>query len=203
MTTREDKEVAEAQRLWEQEEYGYSGDPLRSLERPDYGLYDDWIREPLWSEVIDGLWQGGTDDVDTHVFMETPMITKKNFDTVITMYAHANPVDWFVKEFRYGVWDSDMKDFNVEELFDIVRLAHSEWQRGKKVLIRCQAGWNRSGLVTALVLMREGMPAEKAINLIREKRSRHALCNRRFVDFLLKEDPKNWKGNSYGTTRRK
>jgi protein-tyrosine phosphatase len=118
------------------------------------------------------------------------------------MYAYANPVDWFVREIRYGVWDSNMKDFDAEELFDIVRVAHSDWKRGKKVLIRCQAGWNRSGLITALVLIREGMEAQKAINLIREKRSPHALCNSTFATWLLAQDPSDWKGNSYGTTRR-
>ena len=130
------------------------------------------------------------------------MITKKDFDTVITTYAYANPVDWFVREIRYGVWDSNMKDFDVEELFDIVRVAHSDWKKGKKVLIRCQAGWNRSGLVMALVLIREGMEAQKAINLIRAKRSPHALCNSTFATWLLAQDPSDWKGNSYGTTRR-
>lgn len=200
----EDLEVESAQLLWENmtadEDEGELFS-LRNFERPDYG--QSALAEPLWSEVIEGLWQGGTADYDADAQLRKPMITKTKFDTVITMYAYANPVDWFVREIRYGVWDSNMKDFNVEELFDIVRIAHSDWQRGKKVLIRCQAGWNRSGLITALVLMREGMEAQKAINLIRQKRSPHALCNKTFVDFLLSEDPANWQGDSYGTTRRK
>lgn len=196
----EDLEVAEAQALWEA---GQEDADLEALARPDFGTYEDWYNEPLWSEVIDGLWQGGTADHDIYDRLAKPMITPKEFDTVITMYAYANPVDWFVKEMRYGVWDSNMNDFAVEELFEIVRFAHTEWKKGKKVLIRCQAGWNRSGLITALVLMREGMEARKAINLIREKRSKYALKNQVFTEWLLKEDAQNWKGNSYGTTRRK
>ena len=198
----EDLEVASAQLLWEnltaEDEDNFDID---ALARPDYGQAE--LREPLWSEVIEGLWQGGTADHDAQTQLKKPMITQKQFDTVITMYAYANPVDWFVKEFRYGVWDSNMQDFKPADLFDIVKLAHSDWQKGKKVLIRCQAGWNRSGLITALVLMREGMPAQRAINLIREKRSPHALCNRTFVEWLLAENPANWQGDSYGTTRPK
>lgn len=199
----EDLEVASAQLLWENltaedEEENFDID---ALARPDYGQAE--LREPLWSEIIDGLWQGGTADNDAQVQKKRPMITPKEFDTVITMYAYANPVDWFVKEIRYGVWDSNMEDFKPADLFDIVRIAHADWQKGKKVLIRCQAGWNRSGLITALVLMREGMEAQKAINLIREKRSSWALCNKTFVAWLLAEDPKNWQGDSYGTTRPK
>jgi protein tyrosine phosphatase len=195
----EDLEVASAQVLWEnlnaEDEDNFDID---ALARPDYGQAE--LREPLWSEVIEGLWQGGTADHDIHSQLKKPMITKKDFDTVITMYAYANPVDWFVREIRYGVWDSNMKDFDAEELFDIVRVAHSDWKKGKKVLIRCQAGWNRSGLITALVLIREGMEAQKAINLIRAKRSPHALCNSTFATWLLAQDPSDWKGNSYGTT---
>lgn len=196
----EDLEVASAQVLWEnlnaEDEDNFDID---ALARPDYGQAE--LREPLWSEVVEGLWQGGTADHDIHSQLKKPMITKKDFDTVITMYAYANPVDWFVREIRYGVWDSNMKDFDAEELFDIVRVAHSDWKKGKKVLIRCQAGWNRSGLITALVLIREGMEAQKAINLIRAKRSPHALCNSTFATWLLAQDPSDWKGNSYGTTR--
>jgi protein-tyrosine phosphatase len=70
------------------------------------------------------------------------------------------------------------------ELYQVVRIAHDDWKRGKKVLIRCQAGWNRSGLIMALVLMREGYTADEAINLIRQKRSPHALCNKGFENWL-------------------
>lgn len=169
---------------------------LSDLERPDYSKYDSYLAQPLWSEIIEGLWQGGTDDNDVHHQLKKPFITTKQFDTVVTMYADANPVDWHVKEIRYGVWDSVMSDFDPEELFDIVRIAHSDWKKGKKVLIRCQAGWNRSGLITALVLMREGMSARDAIDLIRRKRSSYALCNRQFEKFLLAQDPKAWRGNT-------
>jgi hypothetical protein len=199
----EDAEVASAQLLWEnltaEDEEEFIN--IDTLARPDYGQRE--LREPLWSEVIEGLWQGGTADHDAMTQLKKPMITKNEFDTVITMYAYANPVDWFVKEIRYGVWDSNMKDFKPADLFDMVKLAHTDWQQGKKVLIRCQAGWNRSGLITALVLMREGMPAQKAINLIREKRSAWALCNKDFVAWLLSEDPNNWKGDSYGVATRR
>lgn len=193
-------EVAEAQTVWEEvikeDEEIFN---LDELARPDNG--QSQVREPLWSEVLEGLWQGGTDDNDTNIQLRKPMINPEHFNTVITMYAFANPVDWFVKEFRYGVWDSDINKMDTEELFDIVRVAHTDWKRGKKVLVRCQAGWNRSGLITALVLIRDGMDAREAINLIREKRSQWALCNKSFERFLVEQDPKVWQGNSYGTTR--
>lgn len=183
-----------------------SDEELIELERPDNGQskLQAWYREPLWSEVLPGLWQGGTDSRDETLYgraIPEARIKPVDFDTVITMYGYAQPVDWQVKEFRLAVYDSDMRDFDASELFDLVRVAHTDWQKGKKVLIRCQAGWNRSGLVMALVLMRHGYTADQAINLIRETRSRNALCNRHFEEFLRKQDPRVWQGESYGVAK--
>lgn len=175
---------------------------LDNLERPDNStMLDDWYRDPLWSEVLPNLWQGGTSGDDEMHFgraKESARITPEQFDTVITMYASAQPVQWQVKEFRFGVYDANMNDFDPTELFDIVRAAHREWAKGKKVLIRCQAGWNRSGLVMALVMLRAGGKMEDIIALIREKRSAHALCNKHFVTFLLKQNAQDWQGDDYG-----
>ena len=61
---------------------------------------------------------------------------------------------------------------------------YEEWRSGKKVLVRCAAGWNRSGLVTVLALMKDGHGAKDAIDLIRARRSPQALCNEDFVRYL-------------------
>ncbi len=48
------------------------------------------------------------------------------------------------------------------------------------VLVHCQAGLNRSGLITALALMHLGRTADEAIRLLRDRRSPVVLCNRSF-----------------------
>ena len=144
--------------------------------------------EELWSEILPGLYQGGTADHDDRTFGRgAPMITRDNFDTVITLYAHAGPVDWYVKEVRLGFYDHDEVDLDEHDLAHAVRTAYRDWVRGKRVLIRCQAGWNRSGLITALVLIHFGYTPEDAIALIREKRSPHALCNDYFERWIRQE----------------
>ena len=156
--------------------------------------------EPAWTEILPGLFQGGTHDADilgANDAKVNPIITKKAFDTVITMYQWANPVDWFVRELRYCIYDWDLEHFPYAELFDVVRLAHADWKRGQRVLIRCQAGLNRSGLITALVLIREGYTAEEAIRLQRAKRGNWVLFNQEFVQFLLDLDPTDWRGDSF------
>ena len=54
------------------------------------------------------------------------------------------------------------------------------------VLVHCQQGWNRSGLVTALAMIRGGMEASTAIHTIRTKRNHMCLSNRAFHDWLVR-----------------
>jgi protein-tyrosine phosphatase len=172
---------------------------LEELQAPKYESYHS-DGEALHSEILPMLWLGGTADEDVITYnLKRPRITLADYDTVVTMYAAANPVDWHVREIRYGVWDSAMTDFDYEDLFDLVRLAHVDWKRGKRVLIRCQAGWNRSSLIMALVLIRDGWPAADAIRLMRAQRSPYVLCNRDFERWLLSVDAADWQGEYYGS----
>ena len=172
-----------------------------SLEAPDYGFEE---AEALWNEILPNLWQGGTADNDIigdRTFAKPfsgnvswqPFITKEDFDTVITAYQYANPVDWFVNEYRYCYYDSSIALVDKKQLKKAVDYAHAAWKDGDKVLIRCQAGWNRSGLITALVLIKDGYTPSEAIRLIRENRSTHALCNRDFEEWLLNLDVEEWR----------
>ena len=142
--------------------------------------------EALWSEIRPGLWQGGTDDYDViGRGAYGQRATKADFDCVVTLYGSANGADWGVKEIRFPFYDGDMTDFDPEaDLWLPVFEAHADWKAGKRVLIRCQAGLNRSGLVMALVLIRDGHTPEEAIELIRQQRGDIALCNRIFERWL-------------------
>lgn len=170
---------------------------LSQLEAP---RYDVFYPLDLWNEILPGLHLGGTDDSDV-VYEEAAgsryehkaFITPEHFDTVVTMYAYARPVDWFVKEYRFGVYDSDMKDFQTDELHDLVVAAHRDWKKGKRVLVRCQAGINRSGLVMALILIREGYSAQGAIDLMRAKRGEAVLTNKHFESWLKDLKVADWR----------
>ena len=69
------------------------------------------------------------------------------------------------------------------------RRVHALTEDGKRVLVTCRLGVNRSGLVCALALMLRGMKARRAVRLIRSRRrpqSGHTpLCNDAFVAALL------------------
>jgi len=163
--------------------------------------YDVYYPSDVWNEVLPGLFLGGTaseDDLATVLpgqsfGMPEPSITKDNFDTVVTLYAWARPVDWFVKEIRLGILDGTMSDFNLEDIRSVVVSAHGDWKAGKRVLIRCQAGINRSSLVMALLLIRDGMSAKAAIDVMRSKRGAAVLANSHFVDWLTQLDVRKWR----------
>lgn len=55
-------------------------------------------------------------------------------------------------------------------------------------LVHCQAGLNRSGLVSAVALIMEGKSADQAIKMLRTSRSEAVLCNPRFVEMIREFD---------------
>lgn len=58
-------------------------------------------------------------------------------------------------------------------------------RRGQSVLSSCWAGWNRSGLITALTIAKAtGCSADHAIALVRRARGPYALSNQRFVEIV-------------------
>jgi hypothetical protein len=145
---------------------------------------------PSWhaSEILPGLFMGGTADRDVvHVAARRRFDFEevRPYDAVVTLYAWAQPVSWGVEELRYGFADGDVNGVELDRLIRAAAWAWKRWRAGDRVLIRCQAGLNRSGLVTALVLVREGYSASDAIRLIRERRSPWALCNNSFQEWLI------------------
>ena len=161
-----------------------------NLTRPDTGRYN--AGERIWDEILPNLWMGGTheeDDFRSPLYNHADArVTSKHFDFVASLYAWSKPADWFVREYRYGVYDSKVEHLDLDQLLDLVDMVHSEWKAGNRVLVRCQAGWNRSGLVMALVLQKEGYSAREAVALIKSKRDGYPLCNAEFVKWLVSFD---------------
>ena len=147
----------------------------------------DFDDVPLHSKILDDLFQGGTDDEATTYRGEKRLPTvcdPKPFDSVVSLCAYTLPVGWLVKEMRFAFPDGPLEPWTIPEIEALADWIHKQWKAGDRVLIRCQAGLNRSSLVTALVLMKEGMSADKAIALIRKERSVDCFSNLHFVEYL-------------------
>ena len=143
--------------------------------------------EPLpASEIAPGLWMGGTRRDET-IGVVQPMLgysPERDYDAILTLYAWAAPARWGVEERRLGFPDRQVIADYVPVIHDLADWAHDRWSSGCRVLIRCQGGMNRSGLLVALTLVRAGHTPEAAIELIREKRHPWALNNQSFVRLI-------------------
>ena len=144
--------------------------------------------DQIWNEILPGLWMGGTPDGE---WLDTPAPTwgavvrdERPFDAVVSLFALSQPFGWGVEELRYGFGDGDPRYVDMPTVVRCALWAHERWQSGQQVLVRCQAGLNRSGLVMALVLVLDGWAVDDAVALLRERRSPSALCNEDFVKWL-------------------
>lgn len=148
---------------------------------------DPWHIPPYTgTEILPGLFQGGTEDDDVVYYGRGERYAHHTpYDVIVTLYASAQPAPWGVEEFRYGFGDAELNGSDLVRVLRAARLAYHRWVDGDTVLVRCQAGMNRSGLVTALVLIQAGLSASQAIGLIRARRGPATLLNGSFVGWLL------------------
>lgn len=138
------------------------------------------------TEIVPGLWMGGTRRDET-IGVAQPMVgysPERDFDAVLTLYAWAAPVGWGIEERRFGFPDRQVIKEYIPVINDLAEWTFRQWVSGRRVLIRCQGGMNRSGLLVALVLIRIGRSPDDAIELVRERRHPWALNNHSFVELI-------------------
>jgi protein-tyrosine phosphatase len=88
---------------------------------------------------------------------------------------------------EHQVWPIPDGPLDGTQLAGVIRLAEAAGaalDEGRRVLVRCYHGYNRSGLVVAQTLIRRGRSPDEAIRLIRARRSPWALHNELFVEYL-------------------
>lgn len=133
---------------------------------------------PLISHIDGNLWTGGCRD---------GVRLPDDFKFVVSLYPWekyslgANTTRLEVKMLD----SAEVPD--LRQLVDIARIANAFMASGK-TLIHCQAGLNRSGLISALALILAGDKPKRAIDLLRERRCDVVLCNEHFERFLLDFD---------------
>jgi hypothetical protein len=144
-------------------------------------LPHDWP-DPAPTEILPGLWQGGTSE-SSHLGQPTKpnhYRGERPFDLIVTLYSDAQPAPWGVEEIRYGFLDGELAPHDRERIERIAARVAESWRDGGRVLVRCQAGVNRSGLVVAMAMVKLGWSAEDAVARARVLRSGRVLSNRHF-----------------------
>ena len=138
-----------------------------------------------WNEIVPGLFMGG------HICQgpsgeRIPVIVGAEFDVVISLYHRdghgpAGPVEHHCRE----IPDGPLTAAQLADIRELAETAAAAVRAGRKVLVRCHFGYNRSGLVVVQVLVHLGYQVDDAIFLVRYRRSKWALNNDLFVDYLM------------------
>jgi len=131
-----------------------------------------------WDEVVPGLFQGDfpEGDVDWDLF-----------DDVVSM-SNAAPSPQLKPDglwLHLPIWDGEMED--PDGVRDAARTVAERVVAGRRILVHCWAGLNRSGVVCARALMFMGIPVSDAIAAVRAARGDDALFNEHFVEWLYEE----------------
>ncbi|WP_030242524.1 protein-tyrosine phosphatase family protein [Streptomyces sp. NRRL S-350] len=137
-----------------------------------------------WTEIAPGLWMGG------HYYTlpggePERAVVKGEFDLVVSLFTlpghgPAPGVEHVVRE----VPDGPLSPGQLLAVQEAAWLTAAAVRRGCRTLVRCHAGYNRSGLVVAQALVDLGHGTDEAVRLVRERRSPRALNNPVFVDYL-------------------
>ncbi|MBO0830608.1 MAG: dual specificity protein phosphatase family protein [Actinobacteria bacterium] len=145
-------------------------------------------REPdpisAWDEIIPGLFMGG------HIRRgpsgeRIPVVVGAEFDVVISLYREnghgpADAVEHHCRE----IPDGPLTAAQLADICELAETATAAVRCGRKVLVRCHSGYNRSGLVVVQTLVHLGYDVDDAIFLVRYRRSKWALNYQLFVDYL-------------------
>jgi protein-tyrosine phosphatase len=107
-----------------------------------------------------------------------------HFEHVLSLY-QGN--EWIIQhrlQSHLRITMYDLEDQGMEQVDGLARWVLACAQTGH-VLVNCQAGLNRSGVVTARALQMQGMSGAEAIATVRKNRCEAALFNKAFEQWLL------------------
>jgi protein-tyrosine phosphatase len=135
---------------------------------------------PYISEIAPGLWQGGCRD---------GLVLPPEITDVVSLYRwekyDRSPGVALHSFVEITMYDTQEGTPDRDEVFALADWVNLRRKAGGQVLVHCQAGLNRSSLVAATALVRDGSTPVDAVKMIRSKRSEVCLCNRAFENFVI------------------
>jgi protein-tyrosine phosphatase len=132
--------------------------------------------------VHGGLWQGSRPP-------QGKEIADAGFDVlVLTAMEYQPPSEAFpgVRVLHTPLDDAEPTAVERSMAFGASAAVAEALKRGKRVLVTCQMGLNRSGWVVARALQLGGVSRRESIAMVRRARGSMALCNDDFVADLMR-----------------
>lgn len=137
------------------------------------------VQPELFTQVTPSLWVGGTP-------ANSPG-SNAEFDFIVNL----SPWQQYPQGEHQIIMTVAMLDSPQvpnENVLDIIADWINAARKIGRVLVHCEKGWNRSPLLVAHALIRDGMKPSKAIMLLREKRGPGVLGNAAFYDWLMRKE---------------
>lgn len=145
-----------------------------------YGSEQTWGADRLDADrIIPRLWQGSRPP-------KGPLLQSRGVDVVVLCANEHQPPGYAFPGVHvvHAPFDDDLISRSIVEVASAaaerVALTHAG---GRRVLVTCNMGWNRSGLVNALALHALGYSGREASRIVRRQR-RGALGNTTFRSFV-------------------
>jgi len=138
-----------------------------------------------WDEIIPDLFMGGHIRRQGPSGEYIPVVVRAEFDVVISLCHEDDhgPAD-LVEHHCREIPDGPLTSAQLADVRELAETATAAVRAGRKVLVRCHSGYNRSGLVVGQALVHLGYQVDDAIFLVRYRRSKWALNNHLFVEYL-------------------
>lgn len=130
---------------------------------------------PAPSRVARHLYQGALGWSDT-----VRAASSGNFDLVVSCAKEIDmpPLPPGVAHYTLRLTDEPkMSEAEFQRVLRAAGLVHAARRRGKRALVACAMGLNRSGLVTGLALRLAGLSGTQAVHAVRASRGNFALSN--------------------------
>jgi hypothetical protein len=139
---------------------------------------DGWPLDP-YAEVIPGLAQASS--------WITPLelLDEHGFDASVDVGGWDQSVELVGRDYTFLLLDDVPWIEDPDAIHALGRAVADMVASGRRVVVNCAAGMNRSGLIVGRALIFLGYPPREAIRLIRAARGPKALYNRAFEEFLL------------------
>lgn len=147
------------------------------------------------SHVGDNLWQGSYPvGRPNHKFKWIINLASKSLTSShITSESSSFARNYLLHEHQFIIStyfpDSEVHPLESSFIHGLADMVNTFRSSGP-VLVHCEAGLNRSGLICALALMKkESISSDEAIGRLRQMRGYQVLFNKRFCEFLKQNEP--------------
>lgn len=122
---------------------------------------------------------------------ETARRHHRSYDLWVAVAEECEPVisgnvRWYPLDDRNYDWSTPVGRLAARRILEAAKVVAAFDSAGKRVLVSCHMGLNRSGVVAALALVLEGASPDEAIESVRAARGPLALHNRAFIELVRK-----------------